>query len=73
MKKKSATTEWASRGKTISQLIAELQTFENKDMEVRISIDDGATHKGISLVERNGAYCLLLNCCPIKTKGAEGT
>ena len=42
--------DWVTCGKTIRQLIEELQTFEDLDVEVRISIDDGATHKPISMV-----------------------
>ena len=53
--------EWVVRGKTIRQLIKELQTFQDLDMEVRISIDDGETHKPISLVEKSGNYCILVN------------
>lgn len=54
---------WVTRGKTISQLIQELQSFENQDLEVRISFDvDGATHKPISLVGKYGDYCILVNC-----------
>jgi len=51
---------WVTRGKTIRQLIEELQTFEDQDMEVRISVDDGDTHACISLVGKHeDKYCLL--------------
>ena len=53
--------EWVTRGKTIRQLITELQTFENQDAEVRISIDYGLTHRCLSIVERHGKYCVLVN------------
>lgn len=53
--------EWIVRGKSIRQLIKELQTFEDQDLEVRISLDDGDTHKPISLVEKNGGFCVLVN------------
>ncbi len=53
--------EWVTRGKPIRQLIKELQSFENQDMEVRISLDDGETHKPISLVEKVDGLCLLVN------------
>ncbi|UHQ18311.1 hypothetical protein LVB87_08730 [Lysobacter sp. KIS68-7] len=54
--------KWVTSGKTIRQLIEELQTFENQDMPVRMSLDDGATHHGISLVmKRVNALCLLIN------------
>ena len=54
---------WPSRGKTVAQLIQELQTFENQEMEVRISIDGGASSVPISLVGKvNGRFALLKNC-----------
>ncbi len=55
--------EWTSRGKTIAQLIEELRTFENQDMEARISLDDGTTSYPISLVGKsNNNYAVLSNC-----------
>jgi len=54
--------EWISKGKTIKELIAELKTFENQDLEVRISLDDGATNHPISLVGKYGKFAVLLNC-----------
>ena len=42
-----------SRGKTIRQLINELKTFENQDLEARISLDGGETHHPISLLGRH--------------------
>lgn len=54
--------EWVTKGKTIRQLIQELQTFEDQDLEVQISLDGGESHKPISIVERYGDYCLLVNC-----------
>ena len=58
--------EWITRGKTIKQLIKELQTFDNLDLEVKISIDDGKTYKCISLVENlyesDTRFCGLANC-----------
>jgi hypothetical protein len=39
----------------------ELQSFENQDMFVEISLDDGQTHKPISLVTKSGEICLLVN------------
>jgi hypothetical protein len=53
--------DWITRGKTIRQLIKELQTFENQNLKVEISLDDGETHKPISLVGKYGDYCLLVN------------
>lgn len=58
--------EWVTRGKSISQLIKELQSFGNQDLEVRISVDGGESYKCISLVGKhheNGVqYCALKNC-----------
>ena len=55
--------EWTSKGKSIAQLIDELRTFENQDLEVRISLDDGVTSYPISLVaKRNNNYAVLTNC-----------
>jgi len=53
--------EWVTRGKTIRGLIAELNSFENQELEVRISLDCGETHRPISLVGKFGKYCVLLN------------
>jgi hypothetical protein len=36
--------EWVLKGKKISQLIEELQSFENQDLLVEISLDGGNTH-----------------------------
>lgn len=60
--------DWTSCGKSIAQLIKELQTFEDQDMEVRISIDGGDTSIPISLVGKsNGKYAILKNCQDFKT------
>ncbi|MFS1526108.1 hypothetical protein ACL7TT_18710 [Microbulbifer sp. 2304DJ12-6] len=53
--------DWITRGKTIKQLIKELQSFSDLEMEVRISVDDGETHKPISLVEKSEGFCVLVN------------
>ena len=53
--------EWITRGKTIKQLIKELQSFENQNLEVRIFLDDGQTFKSISLVCKINDQCVLLN------------
>ena len=55
--------EYITKGKTIKNLIEELKSFENQDLEVRVSIDDGLSHKCISLVEKHeNKYCVLVNC-----------
>lgn len=60
------TPEWITRGKTVRQLIKELQTFEDQDLEVRISVNGGETFKCISSVTRQnetgGHFCGLSNC-----------
>ncbi len=63
-KLKHSVPEWVTRGKTIRQLISELESFENQDLEVRLSLDDGDTHHCISLVEKGfdeGSECCLLS------------
>lgn len=52
---------WVTRGKTIRQLIRELQSFDDQDLFVEISVDDGDTSKPISLVIKSNGKCLLVN------------
>ncbi|XQA69846.1 hypothetical protein ACM9XB_20440 [Xanthomonas sacchari] len=55
--------DWTTRGKSVAQLIVELKTFENQNMEVRISVDGGNTSFPISLIgETDGKYAVLRNC-----------
>ncbi|UYK85194.1 hypothetical protein NG827_01885 [Xanthomonas sacchari] len=55
--------DWTTRGKSVAQLIEELKTFENQDMEVRISVDGGNTSFPISLIGKtDGKYAVLRNC-----------
>jgi hypothetical protein len=56
------TPGWVGRGKTIKQLIAELQSFRNQNLLVEVSTDDGVTKKPISLVVKSGDVCVLVNC-----------
>lgn len=58
--------EWVTIGKTIKQLIKELERYENQDLEVWLSLDDGDTHSCISLVvkgfdDESKQYCVLSN------------
>lgn len=57
---------WTGSGKTIAGLIEELQSFQDKTLEVRISTGGGVTSVPISLVGKspsNGrAYVTLRNC-----------
>ena len=47
----------------MAQLIEELRAFEDQSMEVRISMDEGATSLPISLVGRvDGKFAVLMNC-----------
>ena len=54
--------EWIHRGKTISHLLEELQTYVNyyPDHIVEISVDDGDNCYPISRIEQSGEYCLLI-------------
>jgi len=54
--------EWIIRGKSIKQLIKELESFEDQNLLVEISFDDGETSKPISLVGKIDGKCMLLNC-----------
>lgn len=55
-------SDWTSRGKTVAQLIAELQSFSDQNLEVRISVNQGKTSVPISLVGKCGDVALLKNC-----------
>lgn len=54
--------EWIMQGKSIKQLIKELESFEDQNLLVEISFDDGETSKPISLVGKIDGKCILLNC-----------
>jgi hypothetical protein len=54
--------DWTSRGKTVEQLIKELKSFENQQLEVRISIDGGETSYPVSLLaKRQNQYAMIEN------------
>lgn len=53
---------WISQGKTIKDLIEELQTFDDQDLEVQISVNDGKIRKPISLVKKSHGCCVLVYC-----------
>jgi hypothetical protein len=59
--------DWTRRGKTIKQLIAELQSFADQSLEVRISLDGGKTSFPISLVAKSAGVAVLKNCEVVKT------
>lgn len=50
---------WRDRGTTVAELIEQLLSFEKQDMEVRVSLDDGDSHKPIYLVGKVGGNCIL--------------
>ena len=59
---------WTSEGKTVAQLIEELQSFSDHSLEVRLSVDGGATSVPISLVAKvQGKYTVLENCQDVPT------
>ena len=37
--------EWITGGKTINELIKELESFSDGELEVKVSIDGGKTYK----------------------------
>ncbi len=51
---------WTTRGKSVRQLIEELQSFADRDIEVRLSWDMGDTDWPISLVGRIDGKCVLM-------------
>lgn len=51
---------WVLAGKTIKQLIAELESFEDRDLIVELSVDGGDSSKPISLVGKKGGKCVLM-------------
>jgi hypothetical protein len=53
------TPDWIARGKTIRQLIRELQSFEDQDLEVRLSVGDDDRAWPISLVAKVDGRCVL--------------
>lgn len=60
--------DYTSCGKTIAGLIKELKTFENQQLEVRISTDGGLTSMPISmLTKRENKYALIENCQEVPT------
>jgi hypothetical protein len=54
--------EWITRGKNITQLITELGTYEDQNLEVRLTFDGGETHKPISILTRRDGYAMLEYC-----------
>ena len=60
--------DYTGRGKTVAGLIEELKTFENQQLEVRISLDGGETSLPISIIGKSeNKYALIINCQDIPT------
>jgi hypothetical protein len=54
--------EWVTKGKNITQLIKELGTFEDQNLEVRLTFDGGTTHKPISILTRRDGFAMMEYC-----------
>jgi hypothetical protein len=54
--------EWITKGKSITQLIKELGSFEDQTLEVRLTFDGGETHKPISILTRRDGYAMIEYC-----------
>jgi hypothetical protein len=52
-------SSWQKRGTTIAELIEQLRSFENQEMEVRVSLDDGDSHSPVYLVGKVDGSCVL--------------
>lgn len=52
--------DWEAKGKTIRQLILELQSFENQELEVLVSTDAGSSLSKVSLVAKVDGKCHLI-------------
>ncbi len=54
---------WGAASKNISQVIAELQTFEDRELTVMVSADGGENFKPVKLIGKgfanNETYCTL--------------
>ncbi len=58
-----SSNQWGAASKNISQVIKELQTFEDQQLTVMVSSDGGNTFKPVKLVGKGFAndetYCTL--------------
>ncbi len=54
-----ASIKWENRGKTIQELIDDLNSFSDKGMTVRISVDDGETDFPISILDKTNGKCII--------------
>jgi hypothetical protein len=53
---------WITKGKNITQLIKELGTFEDQNLEVRLTFDGGGNHKPISILTRRDGFAMIEYC-----------
>jgi hypothetical protein len=51
--------EWITKGKSITQLIKELGSFEDQTLEVRLTFNGGESHKPISILTRRDGYAMI--------------
>ena len=58
----AAQPAWIMKGKSITQLIKELGSFEDQNLEVRLTFNDGAYHRPISILTRRDGYAMLEYC-----------
>ncbi|MEW5698725.1 hypothetical protein [Pseudomonas synxantha] len=52
---------WSTKGKTIRNLIKELESFEDQNLKVELSLDGGVSSVPISLVGKKDGECLLIS------------
>ena len=57
-----AQQEAVTRRKSIRQVIAELHSFEDQDLEVRLSLNSGFSHKPVTVLTKRDGFCVLENC-----------
>ncbi len=61
--KEESDNQWGANSKSISQVIKELQTFEDQELTVMVSSDGGETFKPVKLIGKgfanNETYCTL--------------
>ncbi|MDO4907222.1 hypothetical protein [Neisseria sp.] len=59
----SDVTEWEDRKKSISEVIQEMEAFEDKELVVVVTGDEGKTFKTVKLIskgfEDDKVYCAL--------------
>ncbi|WP_213939302.1 hypothetical protein [Pseudomonas sp. dw_612] len=53
--------DWKCRGKTVEELIEELNSFEDQSIKVELSFDGGTTSVPISIVGKKDGKCLLIS------------